>query len=619
MDRIERSLMVLTPWGDSASLRERRLSPGPGTPAADVERNQRERLFAALIAAVSERGYGAVRVNDLVALSGVSTRSFYALFEDKEDLFLATIDAILGEAGLLILDAAAGKDARITASIVRAAELLVEQPVTARVCLVDSLGAGPRVSARLAEAAARFESLLAHVAKHRWPDAPPEIFTAWVGGLFEVARLHLLRGSEREIPSRFADFITIFRPYESPAQPLRLSARQPTAASSSVDGYDHADRAIQAFAAAVAERGYAEASVEEVLRRASMSARTFYANFADKEDVLLAAIESAGSRVMAEAMLAFRRIPDWPLAVRAGLGAFFNFLAFRPELAGVLLFGYAGGGVEAIRRRVEVLRPLEQFIDGGLRRDPTMPATAPEAMTACVLALAARVMSVHGAAALPGLAPICTHLILAPFIGTAAATEIANGDGRSRSNPEMLEVLERLAASPLSQRIMMLLGERDYMTVPAIAAAFGSSEEEVERELGTLTAAGHVEATGREGDRRFYQSRMRWTSTEEWSRLEPGERARISARVLAAMQAEISVAVESGTFDARPERVLVRVRGGVDHEGWTELSRIYDDATRAVLRALKDAESRLSESGEEPIEMAGDLLMFELPHDRGST
>ncbi|HTT94657.1 MAG TPA: TetR/AcrR family transcriptional regulator [Solirubrobacterales bacterium] len=608
--------MVMTPWGDSAALRERRLSPGPGTPAADVERNQRERLFAAMIAAVAERGYGAVRVSDLVALSGVSTRTFYALFEDKEDLFLATIDAILAETGQVILGAAEGQDAMITAAVERAGEILLEQPVTARVCLVDALGAGPRVGMRLAEASARFESLLAQVASHRWPDAPPELFPAWVGGLFDLARIRLLEGSEAEIPSLFADFIAIFRSYVPPAQPLRFSARQPTPVSGSVAGYDHADRAIQAFAAVVAERGYAEATVEETLRRASMSARTFYANFADKEDVLLVAIESAGSRAVAASTLAFRRVPEWAPAVRAGLGAFFNFLAFRPALASVLLVGYAGGGAEAIRRRADVMRPLERLVDGGLRRDPTMPATVREAMVACVLALAGRVMSERGTAALPALAPICTHLILTPFIGTAAAAEIANGDGRSRSNPEMLEALERMVASTLSRQIMALLGAHEDLSVPSIAAALERPEAEIERELVILAAAGHVNATGEQGTQRFYRSLMRLTTTDEWSRLEEGERARISARILATMRAEVDLAVASGTFDARPDRHLVRVRGSVDEEGWTELGRIYEEASYAAIRALKAAESRLTDSDEEAVEVCGDLLLFEMPKDR---
>jgi hypothetical protein len=54
--------MVRTPWGDAATLRDRKLQPGRRLPAEEVARNQRERLFDALIAFVEERGYDSTRV-----------------------------------------------------------------------------------------------------------------------------------------------------------------------------------------------------------------------------------------------------------------------------------------------------------------------------------------------------------------------------------------------------------------------------------------------------------------------------------------------------------------------------------------------------------------------------
>src|SRR5215211_8515706 len=83
--------MVDTPWGASDSLRSRMLPPGPGTPAKDVAQNQRERLYGAMVASVATRGYAATRVTDLIELSGVSRRSFYDLFPDKEACFQAVV------------------------------------------------------------------------------------------------------------------------------------------------------------------------------------------------------------------------------------------------------------------------------------------------------------------------------------------------------------------------------------------------------------------------------------------------------------------------------------------------------------------------------------------------
>jgi hypothetical protein len=78
--------MVLTPWGDSSELRERML-PGRGTPPEEAERNQRERLFAAIVATVAEKGYEATTVADLVKLSGVSGSAFYATSRTSRPAF----------------------------------------------------------------------------------------------------------------------------------------------------------------------------------------------------------------------------------------------------------------------------------------------------------------------------------------------------------------------------------------------------------------------------------------------------------------------------------------------------------------------------------------------------
>ncbi|HEY6310431.1 MAG TPA: helix-turn-helix domain-containing protein, partial [Streptosporangiaceae bacterium] len=58
-------------------------------PQPDVRASQRERLLRSVIAAVSESGYLAVTVADIVRRARVSRVAFYAHFADKEDCFLA--------------------------------------------------------------------------------------------------------------------------------------------------------------------------------------------------------------------------------------------------------------------------------------------------------------------------------------------------------------------------------------------------------------------------------------------------------------------------------------------------------------------------------------------------
>ena len=59
-----------------------------------VVRNQRARIQGAMIEAVAASGYQAVSVRQVVALAGVSRRSFYELFSNKLECFLSTFDVI---------------------------------------------------------------------------------------------------------------------------------------------------------------------------------------------------------------------------------------------------------------------------------------------------------------------------------------------------------------------------------------------------------------------------------------------------------------------------------------------------------------------------------------------
>ena len=57
-------------------------------------------------------------------------------------------------------------------------------------------------------------------------------------------------------------------------------------------------RLLEAVGRAVAERGYAAATIDDVVRRAGVSKKTFYDHFADKQDCFLAAYEAASEELL---------------------------------------------------------------------------------------------------------------------------------------------------------------------------------------------------------------------------------------------------------------------------------------------------------------------------------
>ena len=59
----------------------------------EVLASQRGRMLAAIAEAVAEKGYAATTVADVVGRAGVSRKTFYEHFADKEECFLAAWDA----------------------------------------------------------------------------------------------------------------------------------------------------------------------------------------------------------------------------------------------------------------------------------------------------------------------------------------------------------------------------------------------------------------------------------------------------------------------------------------------------------------------------------------------
>src|SRR6478752_2700016 len=74
----------------SAAEPGRALPRGPhGLSREEVELSQRARLLQATTEAVAAQGYVKTTVADIIARAGVSRATFYQLFRDKEDCFLA--------------------------------------------------------------------------------------------------------------------------------------------------------------------------------------------------------------------------------------------------------------------------------------------------------------------------------------------------------------------------------------------------------------------------------------------------------------------------------------------------------------------------------------------------
>ncbi|HEV7769794.1 MAG TPA: TetR/AcrR family transcriptional regulator [Solirubrobacterales bacterium] len=426
--------MVQTPWGNAAQLREKKLPPGRGTPREEAERNQRERLFAAMVATVAEKGYEATTVADLVKLSGVSRSAFYRHFEDRQACFLAAIEAIVEPAlkrltGEETAPAGPEQAQRAFALLI---ELIVRQPAAAKMCVVEIYAAGPEGAAlvdRMMDSATELaQRLLEQVPERR--GLPPDLVRAIVGGIQKVIHKRLYRGQEEELPDLVPQLWEwIFR-YPVPPGPLRATRRRSVKALPFEERQalsNHPERVLRALAAVVAEKGYPDTTVAEIVERAQTSQRTFYEHFRNKEDAIVAALDSGSAHMLATALPAFRRAPDWQHAVHDTIEAMFAFGAEEPEyarLGGVEMYA---AGKRALDQREVVTEGMEGLLAPGYELAPDTPPIAAEAVGGALYSLLYDHVNKKGPATLPSLVPTLVYVTLAPFLSAEEAYEVAIG------------------------------------------------------------------------------------------------------------------------------------------------------------------------------------------------
>jgi AcrR family transcriptional regulator len=113
-------------------------------------------------------------------------------------------------------------------------------------------------------------------------------------------------------------------------------------------------RLLEAAGRAVAEKGYAAATIEDIVRGAGVSKKTFYEHFGDKLDCFLAAYEAASDELLEHVRTAQDGAGDWVEGTRAGILAYLRWLAAEPALARVFLIEIAAAGPEALERRERV-------------------------------------------------------------------------------------------------------------------------------------------------------------------------------------------------------------------------------------------------------------------------
>ena len=124
--------------------------PGPLGGGMYLSRVQYTRMLDAALGVVAEEGVKGLSATRVSAFAGMSTKTFYDLFADREDCFLAVFDRAVEElaaAAGSVWEARCGGEwvARVRSALTVLLGALEREPALGKVVFLEALGAGPRV------------------------------------------------------------------------------------------------------------------------------------------------------------------------------------------------------------------------------------------------------------------------------------------------------------------------------------------------------------------------------------------------------------------------------------------------------------------------------------------
>jgi AcrR family transcriptional regulator len=188
---------------DQANIK---LTGGPhGIPRPVVTKIQRDRLMRAMARTVAEYGYQDTTVRRLLGRAGLSRRTYYELFEDKEDCFLAAYDEVVDHVLGLVIEAyeeGGSPEEQIERGLRAFLQFCAEEPDVARMCIVEVLAAGPAARSRRAETMERLAGLMEEALQDLRGDRKLSKLAArgLIGGVHELIYSPIDRGEVEHLP-----------------------------------------------------------------------------------------------------------------------------------------------------------------------------------------------------------------------------------------------------------------------------------------------------------------------------------------------------------------------------------------------------------------------------------
>lgn len=440
-----------------------KLKPRKGSSRDAVARHQRDRIRRAMIELVAERGYDAVKVAELSARAGVSTRDFYLRCQGKQECLLDTHDWLMKGATLrlkMAVEPGGGVGERLRLALEELGDMLADHPAEARFAFLDvPAAAGAAVLERERQAAEALAALVGGCLERRPVPAP--LVHGIVAGLTQVVRSLLLDGREADfaglVPELHGWAAVLSAPEVSAfaglARPRRSADLAAAAGVFRLDtkfdpdggrqGRDEWERReiLSTTLAMAGEAGYWQLTVPRIRSAVGISRARFDAHYGGVEGAYAAAIELIAGRLADfTAGAAVSLGEEWPRGFHRAVTALCAYTAREPMTARLGLVEILATGRTGLRELSDLTRDIAGRLRAELPSADRPPPAVTEASTGAVFTLVRRAIVTRRANRLVVLAPYFSYLALAPAIGPTAAlaairTESGGGHGHAQQRP----------------------------------------------------------------------------------------------------------------------------------------------------------------------------------------
>jgi AcrR family transcriptional regulator len=132
-------------------------------------------------------------------------------------------------------------------------------------------------------------------------------------------------------------------------------------------------RIMNALVATITSYGYGGCSVERIASRAGVSRRTFYEQFASREDAYLQTFDTAAGCLLEHVSAAWEEPVDGPTQLRLCLKALLETVAGEPKLARVCIVDVLSVGPQALEHRERHMRRFAALLEKGAREHNGSP------------------------------------------------------------------------------------------------------------------------------------------------------------------------------------------------------------------------------------------------------